>query len=312
MSSFASPNTSTTTTPPASHGSSMMWWDAQPPNTFVFSQPFSSNAGTGGLKVFVNTEERSTQAPTFQMDECEVVFDADSGQPDVSASQAVKEGKKLRCTVKFVPPTVAVRVPPGTQDGDVVTVALADDPNDTVSYTASASDAGKTVMVPLKGNDTYGMMIDYFRAIDDAVVDAALANASEWFPKKFRTKTPTREDILGLYNSLVKDSDYGTQVRIKFPTAENGTTIKPTVFRKFEGPMTEPAPTTYESVTKSSTIIPIVKIPGVWIMSSGQFGADLFATKVLVKEAPTPASDQPFILNDDGTAPAKRRKMVNA
>ena len=72
------------------------------------------------------------------------------------------------------------------------------------------------------------------------------------------------------------------------------------------------APTTYESVTKSSTIIPIVKIPGVWIMSSGQFGADLFATKVLVKEAPTPASDQPFILNDDGTAPAKRRGSTAA
>ena len=36
--------------------------------------------------------------------------------------------------------------------------------------------------------------------------------------------------------------------------------------------MTEPTPTTYDSVKKSSTIIPIVKIPGVWIMSSGQFG----------------------------------------
>jgi hypothetical protein len=84
----------------------------------------------------------------------------------------------------------------------------------------------------------------------------------------------------------VKDSDYGVQLRIKFPIAENGTTIKPTIFQNFEGPMSVPSSTTYESVVRDSNIIPIVKIPGIWIMSSGQFGADLFATKVLVKEAP--------------------------
>ena len=124
------------------------------------------------------------------MDECEVVFDADSGQPDVSASQAVKEGKiHVARSNLFLNGCSAC---PGTQDG---TNHRARGRPERYGLVRRPVRRGK--VVALKGNDTYGMMIDYFRAIDDAVVDAALANASEWSRRNFATKTPTRETFWG-------------------------------------------------------------------------------------------------------------------